>query len=649
MTDIADRRASDVAARQLSDAGDRRARDAEDQQVSDVAEDRQVTEVVADRRAADGPVNTRPRPRLDVVIGVLALLCGGVAVWSAAGANPADLGDGGLAPSLPPVFWVAVVGLNLAFVLSLGRRVPSWLSPALVTGLLLLLYGPASVLGEAPRIAVSWRHLGVADAMANGVFDPSIDVYFNWPGFFPGLATFIEATGLPPLQVAAWAPVVNVALWSLGVAAALRAFTRDKDAIFIPLWLFLIGNWIDQDYLSPQALGFLLLLVILALTLRVLGATVQGGAPGLRNFWRAGTRVPELDDGRVRCRTLALVLLLSVALVSSHQLTPVVLAASLAGLVLVRRSWAPLLPVIVGLLLVLWMLYPASTYLVGHPMFGQEEAGVVQANLTGRVAGSPGHIAIQGVRIALTIAVWALAAVGVGQSWRAGLRDLRPYVLAIVPFLMLPVLNYGGEMLLRVTLFSLPFVAFFAARPLAGLRPRWRHTASGLGRPGVARALVLTLLLSVLCAASVTAKYGNARFDSFTDAEVQAAGALAGLAPAGSVLVAGATATPWASQDYDGYTRRTVQSICEADFAPDACVRSLRGLADHEASTGGITLLLTRGNQASLEMQGQMSDDDFARFEEGIQDLPGTKLLFTNRDARVYHLAPDPAPTGSEL
>ena len=129
---------------------------------------------------AAGPVTSAP-PALDVVIGVLALLCGGVAVWSAAGMDPTDLGDGGLAPALPPVFWVAVVGLNLAFVLSLGRRVPAWLSPALVTGLLLLLYGPASVLGAAPRIAVSWRHLGVADAMANGVFDPRIDVYFNWP------------------------------------------------------------------------------------------------------------------------------------------------------------------------------------------------------------------------------------------------------------------------------------------------------------------------------------------------------------------------------------------------------------------------------------------------------------------------------------
>ena len=44
-----------------------------------------------------------------------------------------------------------------------------------------------------------------------------------------------------------------------------------------------------------------------------------------------------------------------------------------------------------------------------------------------------------------------------------------------------------------------------------------------------------------------------------------------------------------------------------------------------------------------------MSDDDFARFEEGIQDLPGTELLFNNRDARIYHLAPDPEPAGSEL
>jgi hypothetical protein len=600
---------------------------------------RQATDVAA-RPTTDVAAKTLPRPGMDLGIGALGLLCGVVALWSAAGVDPIEVGDGGLAPALPPVFWVAVVGLNIAFVLSLGRRVSSWLSPILVVGLLLLLYAPAAVVGDVPRNAVSWRHLGIADAMANGEFDPRIDVYFNWPGFFPGLATFIQATGLPPLQVAAWAPVANVALWSLGVVAVLRALTRDKDAILIPLWIFLIGNWIDQDYLSPQALAFLLHLAVLALVLTFLGATVQGGAPGWRDFWRVGTRVPEQDDGHLRRLILGVALLLSVAMVSSHQLTPVVLAFSLAGLVLVRRSWAPLLPAIIGLLVVLWLLYPASTYLVGHPVFGPDEAGVVEANLTGRVVGSPGHLAIQEVRIALTIGVWVLAAVGVMQSWRAGRRDLRPYVLAIVPFLMLPILNYGGEMLLRVTLFSLPFVAFFAARPLATLRPRWRRRTGKLGGPSTARALVLVLLLSVLCAASVTARYGNAHFDTFTDEEVQAVEMLHDLAPAGSVIVSGATSTPWASQDYTRYTRRSVQSLCAVDFAPAACVRTLGDLADHEASTGGITLLLTRGNQASLEMQGQMSDDQFARFEAGIRGLAGTRLLFANRDARIYHLAP---------
>jgi hypothetical protein len=282
-------------------------------------------------------------------------------------------------------------------------------------------------------------------------------------------------------------------------------------------------------------------------------------------------------------------------------------------------------------------------------VFGRDEAGVLQANLTGRVVGSPGRVAVQELRMAITITLWGLAALGAAQSWRAGRRDLRPYVLGVVPFLMLPVMTYGGEMLLRVTLFSLPFVAFFAARPLARLRPRWRRVAGDLGLPDAARVLVLTLLLAVLCAASVTARYGNARFDIFTDDEVEAVGMLHDLAPIGSVVVAGASSTPWASQDYGRYTRRTVQSLCEVDFAPAACVRTLGGLADQQAAAGGITLLLTRGNQASLAMHGEMSDDEFARFEAGLRGRAGTRLLFTNGDARIYRVAPDVAPrVGSE-
>jgi hypothetical protein len=181
-------------------------------------------------------------------------------------------------------------------------------------------------------------------------------------------------------------------------------------------------------------------------------------------------------------------------------------------------------------------------------------------------------------------------------------------------------------------------VALFAARPLASMLPR-------RGRTSVARIAIPALLLSVLCAASVTARYGNARFDMFTDDEVEAVDRMQQLAPPGSVLVAGASSTPWAAQDYDTDTRQSVQSICEADYSPTACVVVLQHLAEHAGSVGGITLLLTRGNQASLEMQGQMTDDEFARFEAGIAGLTGTQLLYSNADARVYHLASATAAT----
>ena len=580
------------------------------------------------------------RPRLDLALGVLAVASGVVGLWAANRTSPLTTPDGGLAPVLPPIYWVAAVTVNVALVLSLGRRVSPLLHPTLVAGLVLLLYAPCAVVGDVPRNAVAWRHLGVADAMAHGVFDPRIDVYFNWPGFFPALATFVHASGLSPVAVATWAPVANVLLWSLAIVAVVRTLTDHRDTIMLTLWLFLLGNWIDQEYLSPQALGFLLHLTVLALAMGVLGARVVGRRPRRRGEGWTGVRVPEHPDPRLRRLVFGLLLVVSVALVASHQLTPVVLTVSLTGLVVVRRCWTPLLPAAVAVVLVLWMLYPASVYLVGHPIFGAQEAGVVQANVTSRVVGSVAHRAIQGVRMELTVAMWLLAAAGMLHAWRAHRRDPRPYVLAVVPFLMLPILNYGGEMLLRVTLFSLPFVAYFGALRLLDLLPRW---SGGFGRRGAAsasRAVMLVVLLSVLAVASVTARYGNARFDTFTQDEVQAVDALDGLAPRDGLVVAGAASTPWAAEDYATLTRRTVQSLCSADFAPHACAAALRDLAYHEADHGGLTLLLMRANQAALEVQGQMTRQRFARFERAVVQLPGTQLLYVNRDARIYHLAP---------
>ena len=51
-------------------------------------------------------------------------------------------------------------------------------------------------------------------------------------------------------------------------------------------------------------------------------------------------------------------------------------------------------------------------------------------------------------------------------------------------------------------------------------------------------------------------------------------------------------------------------------------------------------MLLTRGNEASLEIRGLMSAQDFQRLEQSVRQLAGTQLLFDNGVARIYRLAP---------
>ncbi|OUM42113.1 glycosyltransferase, partial [Arthrobacter agilis] len=119
---------------------------------------------------------------------------------------------------LPYPFWVGVLLLNVAFVVALRgdaagparRPVMIWLLVVLV----LVLFGTAAFVTDVPRGEVSFRHLGIADALARtqGI-DPTIDAYFNWPGFFALLATVLGATGLDPVTLALWAPVLNMGLW----------------------------------------------------------------------------------------------------------------------------------------------------------------------------------------------------------------------------------------------------------------------------------------------------------------------------------------------------------------------------------------------------------------------------------------------------
>lgn len=159
----------------------------------------------------------------------------------------------------------------------------------LVVVLVLVLFGTAAFVTDVPRGEVAFRHLGIADALSSSQgIDPDIDAYFNWPGFFALLATVLRATGLDPVTVALWAPVLNMGLWLAALGVLTRYLTSDPRKRWLVLWIFCLGNWQDQDYLSPQAFGFFLYLVVIALVLGPLAARPPSSTASGTPTWRRG-------------------------------------------------------------------------------------------------------------------------------------------------------------------------------------------------------------------------------------------------------------------------------------------------------------------------------------------------------------------------
>ena len=223
-------------------------------------------------------VPTPLRRRVPLIL--LAVAGAAVAAWGASTVNAPIASDFGLVAVLPASFWVGLAVLNVAIGLQLARPVVRRLDMALTLGLLVVvLYGAAAIATGTPRTEVAWRHLGIVKALlGTGTVDPLIDGYFNWPGFFAGLGALLQVTHVPPVTLALLAPALNGLLWILGVCLVVRSLTPRPHHIWLAAWLFTLFNWIDQDYLSPQAFAYFTYLVVAGLLLHTLAARPPRGS-----------------------------------------------------------------------------------------------------------------------------------------------------------------------------------------------------------------------------------------------------------------------------------------------------------------------------------------------------------------------------------
>jgi hypothetical protein len=419
---------------------------------------------------------------------------------------PAQLGSLGLIAGLSPVQLAAyplLVGAALAE-LTLARPRPRLLAALTALGVLLV-YGLQPASEQEARMSVAWLHAGFAGYIAaHGHVLHGFDARFSWPGFFSLVAFITRASGhTDATALLRWAPVVLAGLATLGTRALASQILTDDRTAWIATWLFLLTEWTEQDYFSPQAVTYVAMLAALAVTFRHL-ARRPGGAepPGGRTKWAA-----------------PVVVLIALALAPSHQLTPYLLAAFLLIMVITRRLRAAWLPVVVLALAAAWFAFGARDFWQGHlntVVGGIGQVGTsVHQGLGSRFVGDAGRTVLLDLRVGLTVVMCLLAAAGWYLQRRRGVRSLTLPLLAAAPFALVALQSYGGEIFLRSYLFSLPFAAILAATAIeALLRPQGKRRAVRL-----AAALAL---LSGLGLATVAARGGNDAYTSISRADVAA-------------------------------------------------------------------------------------------------------------------------------
>jgi GT2 family glycosyltransferase len=413
------------------------------------------------------------------VRGHLAVIAVALVAWTTSlhGADLSRMAGLGLLNAMPPTYFIAFALLLGGFVHAVSRPV---LAPRLlglyVVALVVVLHGTTPLLYDEPRYSWTFTHLGVINSIAEtGAVDRQVDIYSNWPGFLALSAWFSRLTGVAPSAYAEWAQVffnlANVA----AVRFALRGLTADERLVWTATWLFLLGNWVGQDYLAPQAFAFVLAVVVLGLALRCeLRAVAPRTRPGLWLAGAVGRLRALLPHGRLVAEprrpsplsprgTLVVGGLCYVAVVVSHQLTPVILVLSVTALALIARRvplWVPLAMVAVELG---WIALAWPFVNEHYDVFDPDPASSAAPAGYELGSGLPGlSLVAHAARIELVL-VAGLAVAGLVRRLRARRWDLAAVSLVAAPLLIVGLNSYGGEGRYRFYLFALPWLAFFAA------------------------------------------------------------------------------------------------------------------------------------------------------------------------------------------
>ena len=521
-----------------------------------------------------------------------------------------------------------------------------------------MLYGVTALVENATRFTTVYRHAGYTEyIMRTGTVDPTLDTYFSWPSFFVFGAFLTTIAGYHDiLGYTTWVPVFFNLLYLGPLYMIFSTATRNKQVVWAGLLFFYLTNWIGQDYYSPQGFNFFLYLMILAILLTwfqsqpqkksVLGnERVARLSPFMRKLydWLVLSDAINRKSSRPqRIALLAIVIALLALDVSSHPLTPFFTLMSVTLLVLFRRCKPFWLPILLAAMIAAWLLFMASPFLSGHISMVTSNFGIfgtlITSNISSRVAGSPGHVFIAQFRLVMTALLILLAFLGAIRRFRAGHHDLTYVLLALAPFPLFLTQDYGGEMLLRVYLFALPFLAFFAAALFYGNANARKVNAAYVPpgsrkafRPSTTRTTLAIMLTSVaLLGGFLFTRYGNERNDYISQPMLDGMHYLYRVAPANAVLIAAWEGGPWYFQDYEKYD---YNELDDDQFGKDAANGNVQHI---------VQFILGEERQSAyveFNSSQEATFDSTMGYPPGRLELLEHKMLASGNFVMIYHNA----------
>jgi hypothetical protein len=483
----------------------------------------------------------------------------GAWVWSVAHTRTADLGEFGLLTRFPILFFVAIGALVLSIGFALAAEPLSKLRMGLnVAVLVTVLYGTVPVLFTEPLNDSQYKYLGVVQYIAvHGRVDQRIDIYQNWAAFMALVAWFDRVAGIDtPYSVARWGQLLIVALTLVALSAVFRSLPLTEREHWLCLVFYAAADWFACIFVS-QGLALVLTAGVFALVLWWLsdGPEVTpvhrlrtmfdaptgwiakraqqtrsriaalhrrgppvgpGAAPSSSRApaWVSSllSRGPGIGDAvgieptgvTLRVQMIVAVVVVFTALVFVHELSPYLVIGQLVLLALVGRlrPW--------WLLLVLTAV--TAAYVAPRLGFLDAHYGLLQsfgnifnnilapnASVLGVTHPDAGWILSTKAGDAVSVLLWLVGLVGLWRRWRSGRRILLFLALVVGPSYVFFLQAYGGEAVLRVYLFTLPWMVCLAASAFTTTTTRGPST----------RALAAAASLAVMLVAFMPAYFGG--------------------------------------------------------------------------------------------------------------------------------------------